>query len=87
MVTLEKLGIFKRFCGDPDWFARSANERERQMLSDEEWYLIETLLQDATVLVRDLGSPNRSAEANQRLTENCESVEVINEIKRLATVG
>lgn len=86
MVTLEKLKIFKRY-SDIDSFGRKASKIEKQIMSDEEWWLIETLLQDATVLVRDLGSPNRSAQANQRLTENCQSDEVINEIKRLATVG
>jgi hypothetical protein len=53
-------------------------------MSDEEWWLIETMLQDATVIVRKLGSEARTAQAVKRLQENCENQEVIDEIKRLA---
>jgi len=72
------------FRGDGDMCARSSTPLHRNILSDADWALIETLLQDAVVSVRNLGSPQRSLLADRRLSENCEDDGVIREIKRLA---
>ena len=82
MITLQKLDIFVHYKGDGDMFARST--RHKDLITDAEWDLIDTLLQDATVINRKLGSKERTAQASQRLKKHCENEGVIAEIKRLA---
>jgi len=86
MITFEKLRIFARYKGDGDMFWRSARQIERQVLTNDDWHLIDTLLQDATVVSRQLGSDQRTVEAMKRLTENSENDRVVSEITRLAEI-
>lgn len=86
MITLSKLETYKRYKGDGDSYGRASRPAERESVNDSEWYLIDLLLQDATVLNRKLGSEQRNAEATQRLTENCENAEVVAEIRRMAAL-
>ncbi len=79
-----KLQIYISYKGDGDMFSRSRRAKERELISDDDWTLIDLLVQDATVTTRRLGSEKRTAEATKRLEENCESEEVIARIKRLA---
>lgn len=85
MITASKLKIFERYKGDGDMFSRAGSSREREVVTDDDWQLIDLLLQDATVINRKLGSENRTAEAVRRLRESCETEDVIREIRRLAT--
>ena len=55
MITLPKLKIFESFKGDIDMFGRSGQKYQRQ-ITDDEWYLIDRLIQDAIVINRQLGS-------------------------------
>jgi hypothetical protein len=50
------------------------------------WYLLDTLIQDATVIKRALGSEERILQATERLKNNCENHEVMEEIERLAEI-
>lgn len=84
MITLHKLKIYARYKGDVDMFGRAGRRSDQQLMDDKEWYLINTLIGDAAVINRHLGSEQRTAEATKRLLENCENEETINEIKRLA---
>lgn len=87
MITLVKLRIYASYDGDGDMFARAGRKKERLLLRDSDWYLIDILLQDATVIDRHLGSEQRTAQAWQRLQDNCENADVINETRRLAAKG
>jgi hypothetical protein len=84
MITLSHLQIYLSYKGDGDMFARSRRTKERELISDDEWSLIDTLIQDATVINRHLGSEQRTGEATRRLEENCENEEVIRRIRELA---
>lgn len=84
MITLSKLKIYERYGGDVDMFGRAGRGAERLLVSEDEWHLIGTLVQDATVINRKLGSEDRTAEAVERLRENCENEEVVAQIRRLA---
>ena len=84
MITLGKLKIFSRYKGDGDLFGMAGSSAERKSLTDAEWYLIDTLLQDAVVINRNLGSEARTASAWKRLRENSEDDSVVTEIRRLA---
>ena len=84
MITLEKMKLYASY-RDIDSFGRSARKADRELMSDEDWWLIDALIGDAAVIVRKLGSEQRTNEAKARLVENCENEEVIEKIKRLAT--
>ena len=84
MIDLKKLEIFRRYKHDLDLFDRAASPSERRLINRAEWLLIDTLLQDATVMMRKLGSDQRTAEAERRLWENTQDENVIAEIRRLA---
>ena len=60
-------------------FGRSGQKYQRQ-ITDDEWYLIDRLIQDAIVINRQLGSE----EAVKNLQDNCKDQEVMDEIMRLA---
>ena len=84
VITEAKLKLYKLYKGDGDMFARTGRKHEKEFMPDSDWHLIDLLLQDATVLSRQLGSENRNAEANRRLVENCENPKVVDSILRLA---
>jgi molybdate-binding protein len=84
MINKDKLKVFAFYKGDLDMWLRTGKDREKKFMKSEDWHLIDLLLQDATVINRQLGSPSRTAEAAKRLSENTESEEVISEIMRLA---
>ena len=84
MITLNKLTVYQSYRGDSDLFARAAQASEREVLKEADWNLIDILLQDAVVLMRQLGSDRRHAEAEKRLSESTESDEVIAKIRQLA---
>jgi hypothetical protein len=64
--------------------SRSEQGKHAEHITDDETYLIDRLIQDATVINRRLGSEERTKEAIKNLQDNCEDQEVIDEIMRLA---
>jgi len=84
MITPGKLKTYEFYNGDADMDARSGKRDGRELVSDSEWYRIDTLIGDATVILRHLGSQDRVADALRNLRANCESQEVIDRIMELA---
>jgi hypothetical protein len=84
MITLPKLRVYASYEGDGDMFARSGRRRYLELITDSDWYLIDRLIEDATVINRKLGSVQRTAEAIKRIQDNCDSQEAVEEIMRLA---
>jgi hypothetical protein len=78
VITLAKLKIFAGYRGDIDMISRS------RRLDDEDCYMIDTLIQDAVVIDRKLGSEKRTAEAIERIRDNCENSEVIGQLHAVA---
>lgn len=84
MITKEKLNVYANYKGDLDMWLRTDKDHEKTFMESADWYLIDLLLQDANIINPNLGSENRTAEAERRLRESCENVEVIEEIRRMA---
>ncbi|PYS86016.1 MAG: hypothetical protein DMF62_17345 [Acidobacteria bacterium] len=82
MVTLKKLKVFERYKGDIDMWSR-LNINVDTGIDDDEWRLVDTLIQDVIVIDRKLGSEERTKQASERLRQNCENEAVIAEIRRL----
>jgi len=84
VITKAKLKIFERFKGDGDMFCRTGRQSEKRTFSDEDWHLIDVLLQDAIVIDRKLGSDHRTAEATERIRTSCEDDDVVEQVHWLA---
>ncbi len=54
MIDSKKLSIYKKYRGDIDAWARIATDEESQSLTDEDWYLIDSLIQDVQLSREDL---------------------------------
>jgi len=75
MITREKISIYKKYAGDPDAWARMSTSEEKKLMSDDDWFLIDSLIQDIIISQSNL---------NQKLRSKIDDEEVRNEIILLA---
>lgn len=75
MINNEKILIYKKYEGDLDAWARIATFEEKKAMSDDDWYLIDNLIQNVVV-----SRPN----IIETLKRNVENEEVMNEILGIA---
>jgi len=85
MVTGGKVKIFERYDGDIDSWARSGSKKEKIFMTDDDWYMIDTLIQDLFLVEKGLASIEFNDTLNGKLKENCDGEETINQLKRLAS--
>lgn len=64
MITRNKLGIYEKFGGDIDAFARGSKTSERESITDRDWRLIEEILQ--SLLIVQSGAASSDFEAQVR---------------------
>ncbi|MEP6849316.1 MAG: hypothetical protein ABI999_10700 [Acidobacteriota bacterium] len=84
MITVEKVKVFASWDGDIDMFTRAGRKWEKDLVSDDDWALIERILQDQIVIKRNLVSPERVVKAVERFKQVCENDEVVEMIGKLA---
>lgn len=77
MITQDKIKIYKRYKGDIDSWARSGSKKEKSIMEDNDWYIIDDLIQDLYLVRKGLTSLAFSDDLNNKLVENCESEEII----------
>jgi hypothetical protein len=87
MITLEKLIIFKHFNGDSDGFSRIGTIEQMQAIDDDDWLMIESLLQDIYLEDNQFLSKSYVRVAGKNLSKHCDSQETIQELKRMARNG
>lgn len=75
MITERKILIYKKYKGDVDLWARIGTEQEKLDISDDDWLLIDSLIQDIVIGRRNV---------EKILKENTENDHVRKEIKDLA---
>lgn len=83
MITLKHVEIYKKNGGDGDRFVRNATTSEETIMSYENWSLIESLIQDISLIETGLVSESYKKDINKRLEENCENEIVINELRKM----
>lgn len=49
MITKEKLTVYRKYNGDLDLWARIGASKEKSIMSDDDWYLIDSLIQDVII--------------------------------------
>ncbi|MFY7665155.1 hypothetical protein [Flavobacterium sp.] len=83
MITLRKVKIFQKFNGDIDHFARIGKTHDKEEISDRDWLLIESLLQDLELVANGLAADTFIKRLDERIKENLESEVVLQELERM----
>jgi hypothetical protein len=84
MLTEEKLKIYKRYQGDIDGWARSNSKKEKLVMNDNDWYIIDGLVQDISLIAKGLASKDFEDSVKERLKESCIDHVTIEEVRKLA---
>jgi hypothetical protein len=84
MITRRKIEIFKKYSGDIDHFARVGTHQDKIDISDNEWSLIDNLLQDLEIVDKGLVADAFLKRLDERIKECCESEGVLQELKRIS---
>lgn len=83
MITLRKIEIFKKFSRDIDHFVRVWTPQDKIDISDKDWSLIDSLLQDLELVDKGLAADTFVKRLDERIKECCESEGVLQELKRI----
>jgi len=83
MITIAKIHIFKRHRGNLESWNHGSLQKERLIMDDEDWYSIESLLQDLHVVNNGLASDAFKENLYAKLSTECENSEAINLLKTL----
>ena len=73
MITISKLKLYQSFNGDIDFFSRVASEREKNSISDNEWFLIDSLISDIDLIKNELASESFKTRFQEILKKNFEN--------------
>ena len=79
MITKQKIEIYKKFNGDSDGFARVGSNAEKELMTYDDWALIDSMLQDLELIEKGLSSKDFKNQMDTKLKENFdfESIEII----------
>lgn len=83
MITIDKINVYKRFNGDVDGWARIRTDKENSIMNDNDWFLIDSLIQDITLVNKCLASDSVMKSINERLKDYCDTDETIQAIREL----
>jgi len=83
MLTLAKIEIYKRYDGDIDRWARSGRKKDKLGMQDDDWHLITGFIGDFTLIKNGLAAESYVNSFNNRLLENCDEKDTIDQIKKL----
>jgi hypothetical protein len=81
---MSKLQTYLRFNGDIDGWARVSKKSETD-ITDNEWTLLDQLIQKLTICKRGLGSEEFCRQANDELHQLAPQQDVSNAILKLVT--
>jgi len=84
MITLAKFKVYRRLEGDIDSWIRSASNKDKDKMSDADWSLIDSLVQDLYLVAEGVTSKEYSDKVEQKLLENCDSQETVDQIRKIA---
>lgn len=86
MITEDKIKVYKHYDGDIDGWARSGSKKEKSIMSDEDWYVIDGLIQDLSIVKKGLASSGFNENLNVKLKEMCDSDSTVNLLQKLASI-
>jgi len=83
MITLKHLKIYKKYGGDGDAFVRSCTKKEKYLMTFDDWKLIEEFIQGLIIIRNNSASSTFSNNLYNKIEQNCDSQETINDLKDL----
>src|SRR4051812_18575549 len=73
MITTEKIKIFNSYGGDIDGLTRNSRSNDHNLISDNEWSLIDNFFQDIELINKGLAAQTYIEQTLLKLKENCDS--------------
>ena len=87
MITAEKVKIYKEYLGDIDAFTIHGNIQKKGIISEEDWYLIDVLIQDISLQDKKLLGQNLENNLIRILKDKVDNLETEKLLRDLATKG
>lgn len=84
MLTLTKIRVYRKYSGDIDGFARAKNQEDCALITDDEWYLIDSLAQKLFLVKNGKASPEYAKRILAEVRQNVDGEEAIYELMELA---
>lgn len=84
MLTLAKVRVYRKYGGDIDGLARAKDPDDCSLITDEEWFLIESLVQKIYLVKHGKASPAYAAQIADELKQSIEGEEALRELKEIA---
>lgn len=84
MITRDKLRIYEKFGGDIDGFARGSKTKERESIEDQDWRIIDEILQSLVIVQSGLASADFEARARASLIDATEDEQVCERLFQLS---
>lgn len=83
MITSVKLKIYNKYSGNIDGWARVGKKSELSKMNDDDWILIDELLQSLALVDQGLASESLKAKTIEKLNSHCDSEKTKQELKSL----
>lgn len=83
MITRDKLKIYKKYSADIDGWARVGKKSELEIMNDDDWTLIDELLQNLELVEKGLASDSIKSQILDKLNGSCDSDKTKQELKSL----
>lgn len=83
MITLLKLKEYEEYHGYYDGFYMQKIRNGTNLTSNDEWFLISSLVQDIRLTQQGLVSKEFAEQLTRKLKESCDSEETINRLKSI----
>ncbi len=80
MIDKKKIDIFLKYKGFYEGFQRSS--KNKNGLSDAEWFLIDELITDSSLMMKKLSSKEFNESLEKKLIANCDNSETIGYLKK-----
>lgn len=84
MLTLAKIRVYREYGGDIDGFARAKDSNDCSLITDDEWFLIDSLAQKLFLIKNGKASPEYAKSILDEVRRNAEDEEAISELMELA---
>ena len=84
MLTLAKIRVYRKYGGDIDGYARAKNPHDCPLVTDEEWFLIDSLVQKLMLVKNGKTSPEYANRISAEVYQCVEGEEALNELMEIA---
>lgn len=86
MITSKILDIFQRYDGDIDAWLRLRTAKERLVMSEHDWHLIEKTIQEIGAIKSGYASVEYITSVSNKLKSVCEDINTLDRITKMAGI-